>query len=113
MGAIPGSREPSPTVSALSGFDPGRWTLGTVLKSQRDGSLWRLGESPKHLPGYLRIDRLFDGQPIMDVVAGHCYPATDPMWGDYAPASCDTHPEGGDVKRAPFMGSAVGEAETP
>ena len=28
-------------------------------------------------------------------------------------ASCDTHPKGGDVKQAPFMGSAVPEGETP
>jgi hypothetical protein len=31
----------------------------------------------------------------------------------YHLASCDTHPEGGDAKQAPLMGSAVGEAETP
>ena len=29
------------------------------------------------------------------------------------PASCDTHPKGGDADAAPFMSGAVGEAETP
>lgn len=34
-------------------------------------------------------------------------------WGECAPASADTHPKDGDVKQAPLVSGAVGEAETP
>jgi hypothetical protein len=90
----------------------GRGMIYLVKGFTDDGVEWQFSDGPSGRRGSSA-----DYVSLSEGLADHAGCEINTAEADFTPeeaavfASVDTHPEGGDVKQAPFMGSAVPKAD--